>query len=253
MQARLLLSPTERSRFIRNTLKHLCREPRFRHQWRPADHLATLCHNWFTIPEPLQFNGNDLNNALLKDPALKLDIDAEKSAPNQFGIYHNTYRPSDANRKIHFYYLCDPDGNGCVKSPPLGMAWYDTVPQLIDKIQALECATRNKERRELPADVIDLVSKAKALVQERDKLENERATKRRRLVDGNDSCDSSKSELMGIDGCDSCHGNNGDEATSGPMPPQLAPGYNIWWDSMDADRLFNVNKERERLQLTDYG
>jgi hypothetical protein len=50
-----------------------------------------LCHKWFTIPEPLQFNGNDLNNALQKDPALKLDIKAEKSAPNQFGIYHDTY------------------------------------------------------------------------------------------------------------------------------------------------------------------
>jgi hypothetical protein len=61
---------------------------------------------------------------------------------------------------------------------------------------------------------------------------------------------------MGIVGYDSCHGNNGDKATSGPMPPQdeaasgpmppqLAPGYNIWWDSMDADRLINVNKERE--------
>ena len=55
-----------------------------------ADHLATLCHKWFTIPEPLQFNGDDLNNALLKDPALKLDMKAEKLAPNQFGIYHDT-------------------------------------------------------------------------------------------------------------------------------------------------------------------
>jgi hypothetical protein len=106
-QASFLIHPGERSRFIRSTLKRLCREPRFRHQWRPADHLATLCHIWFTIPEPLQFNGNDLNNALLKDPALKLDIQVDKSAPNQFGIYHNTYWPSDANRKIHFYYLCE--------------------------------------------------------------------------------------------------------------------------------------------------
>ena len=46
------------------------------------------------IPEPLQFDGNDLNNALWKDPALKLDILAEKSAPIQFGIYHDTYRPT---------------------------------------------------------------------------------------------------------------------------------------------------------------
>ena len=47
------------------------------------------------IPEPLQFNANDLNNALLKDPALKLDMQAEKSAPNQLGIYHDTYRPKE--------------------------------------------------------------------------------------------------------------------------------------------------------------
>jgi hypothetical protein len=43
------------------------------------------------IPEPLEFDGNDLNNFLQKDPALKLDILEEKSAPNQFGIYLDTY------------------------------------------------------------------------------------------------------------------------------------------------------------------
>ena len=120
------------------------------------------------IPEPLQFDGNDLNNALLRDPALKLDIVAEKSAPNQFGIYHDTYRPDNANRSLHCYYLCDPDSNECVSTPPVGKAWYDTFPQIFDEIQALERVTRNKEQRQFPADVIDLVSKAKALVQERD-------------------------------------------------------------------------------------
>jgi hypothetical protein len=172
MQTRLLVPPHERSRFILSTLKHLCRERRFQHQWRTADHLATLCHKWFTIPEPLQFNGNDLNNALRKDPALKLDIKGEKSTPNQFGIYHDTYRPrrDDANRqKTHCYYLCDP-ANDCVINPPVGKKWYDTIPQVIDEeIQALERATRNKEQRQFPPDVIDLVSKAKALVQQRDK------------------------------------------------------------------------------------
>jgi hypothetical protein len=40
--------------------------------------------------------------------------------------------------------------------------------------------------------VIDLVSKAKALVQERDKLDNEeRQTKRRHLVASSDSCEES--------------------------------------------------------------
>jgi hypothetical protein len=140
MQAWLLVPPKERSRFILSTLKHLCHERRFRHQWRTADHLATLCHKWFTIPEPLQFNGSDLNNALLKDPALKLDIKAEKSATNQFGIYHDRYQPwrNDENRtKTHCYYLCDP-GNECVLNPPVGKKWYDTVPQTFDEeIQAL--------------------------------------------------------------------------------------------------------------------
>jgi hypothetical protein len=57
---------------------------------RPTTWLP-LCHKWFTITEPLQFTGNDLNSALLRDPVLKLDIAAEKSAPNHFGIYHDTW------------------------------------------------------------------------------------------------------------------------------------------------------------------
>ena len=175
MQASLLLTPRERSRFILSTLKHLCREPRFRHQWRSADHLSTLCHKWFTIPEPLQFNGNDLNNALLKDPAFKLDIKAEKSAPNQFGIYHDVYwpkGPTNTKKITHCYFLCDP-GNECVINPPVGKKWYDTIPDMVDEIQALERASRNQQQRELPVDMIDLVSKAKSLVRERDKLDNE--------------------------------------------------------------------------------
>jgi hypothetical protein len=49
---------------------------------------------------------------------------------------------------------------------------------MFDQTQALEHATRNKEQRQFPTDVIDLVCKVKALVNERDKLENERETKR---------------------------------------------------------------------------
>jgi hypothetical protein len=140
MQARLSLFKKERSRFILSTLKHLCHVQCFRHQWRTADDLATLCHKWLTIPEPLQFNGNDVNNVLQKDPALKLDILAEKSAPNQFGIYNDTYRPTRrGNGRLHCYYLCEPNGNKFVNHPPVGMAWYDTVPQLDSEIQeALE-------------------------------------------------------------------------------------------------------------------
>jgi hypothetical protein len=231
-----------------------------------ADHLATLCHIWFTIPEPLQFNGNDLNNALLKDPALKLDIQADKSAPNQFGIYHNTYRTRGANRS-HCYYLGDPDHKECVKSPPIGKAWYDTIPELIGEIESLERASRNKEQRQFPTDVIELVSKANArLIHERDnKLENTRSTKKRRLLHESDnSANSSNSQhgegrSDGSDGSDKesnsrIDGNkNGNESLapeqskSRPNPPQLAPGYNIWWDSMEAQKLFNVLKEKETV------
>jgi hypothetical protein len=81
---------------MRSTLKHMCRERRFRHQWRRADDLASLWHARYSVPEPLQFNGNDLKNALQKDPALTFDIKAEKSAPNQFETYHDTYWPRGA-------------------------------------------------------------------------------------------------------------------------------------------------------------
>jgi hypothetical protein len=161
MQSSIWLHPRERYRFIRSSVKYLCRETRFRHKWRTADHLVALCHEWFTIPEPLQFNANDLNNALLKDPALKLDMQAEKSAPNQFGIYYDTYRPKDTKQRNHCYYLCDPNGNDHVQSPSLGKAWFATIPDMMDDIRALERATRNKEQRQFPPDVIDLVSIAK--------------------------------------------------------------------------------------------
>jgi hypothetical protein len=94
------------------------------------------------IPEPLQFNGNDLNSVLLNDPALlKLDIKAEeKLALNQFGICHDTYRQRDEKGRIHCYYLCDP-GNECVVNPQVGKKWYDTIPRVIHEIQALEHTT----------------------------------------------------------------------------------------------------------------
>jgi hypothetical protein len=168
MQARLLHTPREMSRFILSTLKHLCREPRFRHQWRSADHLSTLCHKWFAIPEPLQFDGNDINDALRNVPALKLDIEAEKSSPNKFGIYHNMYRErKNGDRKNHNYYLCDPDGNECVINPPVGK-WYDTISSLSElqkECDAIACSTRTTQR-ELLHDVIDIVSQATHLLAE---------------------------------------------------------------------------------------
>jgi hypothetical protein len=53
IQFRLWVLPEERSRFMLSTLNHLCREQHFRHRWRPVNHLATLCHEWLTIPKPL--------------------------------------------------------------------------------------------------------------------------------------------------------------------------------------------------------
>jgi hypothetical protein len=120
--------------------------------------------------------------------------------------------------------------------------------------------------------VIELVSKAKhALVHKIDKLEDERVAKRRRLlveITNNSSRSSSNSveaTMGGSDGCDGIDGeNNGDdeeamsnannnEATSRPKPLQLAPGFNIWWDSGYVQRLFNSCKERETVvdQLED--
>jgi hypothetical protein len=90
--------------------------------------------------------------------------------------------------------------------------------------------------------VIDLVSKAKTLVQERDKLENGRMTKRRQLTV---VILLTASDVMGSDGCNGIDGKNGDEAMSRLEPPQLAPGYNIWWDSEKAQKLFSVSKETE--------
>jgi hypothetical protein len=45
----------------------------------------------------------------------------------------------------------------------VGKKWYDTIPDMVDEIQALERASWNKGERELPANVIDLVFKAKSL------------------------------------------------------------------------------------------
>jgi hypothetical protein len=67
----------------------------------------------------------------------------------------------------------------------VGKKWYDTIEDISNEIQALGCATQAQEQeRQFPADVIDLVSKVKAIVQERDKLvDNGQNAKRRHLLD----------------------------------------------------------------------
>ena len=102
------------------------------------------------------------------------------------------YRPRDTKRKTQCYYLCNPNSNECVIDPPVGKKWYDTIEDISNEIRALGCATRAQEQeRQFPADVIDLVSKAKAIVQERDKerdklVDNGQNEKRRRLLDAYD-------------------------------------------------------------------
>ena len=197
------------------------------------------------IPEPLQFNANDLNNALLKDPALKLDMQAEKSAPNQLGIYHDTYRPKETKRRNHCYYLCDPDGNDHVNtSSSLGKAWFTTIPDMMDDIQALERATHNKERRHFPP----------AAQFKRQNKEGD-GTAAKRLCQ--DSTPTSSSHTEQAPACSST--SNRDEETtitikmkdeSDDIQPQLPPGCNIWWQSTEAFKLSMPRKIR-RLLLTD--
>jgi len=256
MQASLLVRPEERSNFILSVLKHLCRERRFQHQWRTADHLATLCHKWFVIPELLRFDGNDLSNVLRKDPALKLDIKAEKSSPNQFGIYHDIYRPrrEDGNRRnAHCYYLCDPDGNECVTIPPVGK-WYDTIPSLLELQKECDAIARSsRTARELPPDVIDIVSRARHLAAE------ERPRKRTRLEEAvdNSSTRLSCSEppqspaLSSSTTLEVVISPAAPKDSSQPAKKLLPPGTNIYWDSADARLLFNASDNETSLDRLD--
>jgi hypothetical protein len=69
---------------------------------------------------------------------------------------------------------------------------------------------------------------------------------------GNDGCDGIDGE-NNVDDEEATSNGDNNEATSGPKPPQLAPGFNIWWDCEHAQRLFNSCKERETVvdQLED--
>ena len=50
----------------------------------------------------------------------------------------HTGQEGGGNGRLHCYHLCDPDHKECVKSSPIGKARYDTIPELIDEIEALE-------------------------------------------------------------------------------------------------------------------
>ncbi len=164
---------------------------------------------------------------------------AEKLTSNQFGIYHDTYRPKDTKQRNHCYYSRDPDGNDQVNSPPIGKAWYNTFPRLDDEIPALERATwNNKVQRQFPPGIIELVSNANQALQHKNQNndDDERAAKglhQSEITTTNyTACHSTR-------GCRSrseedCNGiilgevTTGEDASPGLAPPHLAPGYNIW-------------------------
>jgi hypothetical protein len=77
--------------------------------------------------------------------------------------------------------LCDPDGNECVTIPPVGK-WYDTIPSLLELQKECDAIARSsRTARELPPDVIDIVSRARHLAAE------ERPRKRTRLEEAVDN------------------------------------------------------------------
>jgi hypothetical protein len=199
------------------------------------------------IPEPLQFNGNDLNNALRKDPALKLDIEAEKSAPNQFGIYHDTYRPRrGGSRKTHCYYACEP-GKEHVHAPPIGK-WHDTIPSLPELQKECEALARStRTLRELPHGVIDIVARARCLAEERPtkrtRLDEDadNASRLSSLVPSTETSKSSPLEVVGV----------APPESSQPAVQKLPAGTNIYWDSADARKLFGASDNETSLNRLD--
>jgi hypothetical protein len=203
-------------------------------------------HLYYDIPMQLKFNGNDLNNALRKDPAMKNDIKRDQKLPNVYGIYHDHYKPVGQN--IHCYYACKP-GEEYVHAPPTGNKWYDSIasiPELQKECEAIARSTR--KLREFPHDVIDIVSRARHLE------EQERPTKRTRLDEDTDnasrlsslvpSTETSKKslplEVVGVAPPESLQ----------PAVQKLPAGTNIYWDSADARKLFGAS-DNETYPLTD--
>jgi hypothetical protein len=81
-QLRLSLQHADRSWFILGTFKHFGCATHFQCKWHPAEHWMAQMHLWYDIPEPLKFNGNDLNDELRRDKAMKMDIKQNHKLPN---------------------------------------------------------------------------------------------------------------------------------------------------------------------------
>jgi hypothetical protein len=119
---------------------------------------------YYDIPEHLKFNGNDLKDELRKDPAIKIDITRDQKLPNLHGIYHDQYRPGKQN--VHCYYACKP-GTEHVHAPTTGK-WYDSIPSIPELQKECEAIARSTlALRELPQDVVDIVSRVRHLAEER--------------------------------------------------------------------------------------
>jgi hypothetical protein len=132
----------------------------------------------------------------------------------------------------------------------VGKAWYDTIPQIFDEIQALERATRTL--RELPHDVIDIVARARYLAEER-------PTKRARL---DEEADNSSSLSSATPKSPAPLSTTIEllppvvvvlsPESSPPAPAQKLPaGSNIYWDSADAKNLFNASDNETSLHRLD--
>jgi hypothetical protein len=78
---------------ILGMFKHLCRVNRFQRKWRPAEHWTALIHLYYDIPEPLKFNGNDLNDELRRDKAMEMDIKQNHKLPNLHMVLSTIPRP----------------------------------------------------------------------------------------------------------------------------------------------------------------
>jgi hypothetical protein len=121
-------------------------------------------HLYYDIPKALQFDGNDLKEQLRKDPAMQIDIKRDHRLPNLHGIYHDRYKPG--KQTINCYYACKP-GKEHVHAPPIGK-WHDSIPSIPELQKECEAIARSTlALRELPQDVIDIVSRVRHLAEER--------------------------------------------------------------------------------------
>ena len=92
---------TNRSWFILGTFKHFCCVTCFQCKWCPAEHWTALMHLYYDIPEPLKFNGNDLNDELRRDKTIKMDIKQNHKLPNLHMVLCTIPRPVQIQQENH--------------------------------------------------------------------------------------------------------------------------------------------------------